>query len=639
MIGSATKAIVCGVLILTSCRMYSQERRPGIGINPDTSHRNFSALSFDKSLDTYHWNGTTFYKNLSGPLFLQLNEQFFSTLIRTDRKLITDNQLFGLHLRHRLMDGLQAASKVSSYILSDNKSIGISNASSHAFYGGVAYQPIESITIEPLLGIRLDDQIDQHDRGLSWLLGVQSDRLDLNGYLTRLSGSFQYDRLSPRVLETHNASVNIGKVFFEQTRNLLQLMFYKNRRDFYVLADTSVQTRYGVTYNIETRSDNAFTFADSISYNIGERFLLGFQGNILTREISRSTKYGNLSDPRQSSAGTTISELRIDGSASAAYALSDNFNAGFTLSYLERDEKHAIQPEVNIPQFSLEQMSKLEGRKDNHSRRTSMASEASLMVSKSDTLNLSGSGSILRYDTPSMDNDDDRDELWYIFSLSTGHRINGNLSLHFKADMSLTHVVYILSTRSADNNWNRIIRFAPRIEYSPLKGFTSANTFEVLANYTVYDFDYAGSPTRSFVFRQFAFIDSSDFALTSRLALEWFSHIRLYERGELRWDSFSEHPVNYFEDKTCVGSVRYSFSENLLFSIGIRYFSQLRFGYDGDRRFPESFLRSIGPTARIHANINGRTDLLVSGWYERQAQTAQSDRGFTTILMQLNVRI
>ncbi|MBI4810278.1 MAG: hypothetical protein HY800_02295 [Ignavibacteriales bacterium] len=288
--------------------------------------------------------------------------------------------------------------------------------------------------------------------------------------------------------------------------------------------------------------------------------------------------------------------------------------------------------------FSAEALAQAEERKNNHTRRTVMMGTSSWAVSSSDTITLSGSANILRYDTPSLENDDDRDELWYLLNLTTSHQINRHLYLRSAIDLNLSHLVYLFSTRSADNNWNRIIRLSPTIIYSPFSDLRSTNTFEVLANYTVYDFEYLAPQPRSFVFRQFGFLDSTSINLTNRIGIEWFSYLRLYERGEFNWDSFTERPVNSFEDKTIVANIRYSLTKSLLFSLGFRYFSQLRFDHMKNERRLENFLQSMGPTTSIEV-ANDRISFVVRGWYENQTQTNQKTRTFTTMVMNLSVHI
>ncbi len=619
---------------------YSTAKRI-IGIQVDTLQRNTASILFDKSLNTYHWTGATFYKNSIGPLFIRLNEQFLSTLIRTNRNLITDNQLFDMRLRYRLTDKLSAASNVSSFILSDNRGVGtgIGKASSHGAYGGVAIQPFEQLIIEPLIGIRFDKQLDQENRGISYWLSLNSDSITFSGYLSRVRGSFQYDKLNPRTLETHNASVGIEKIFFGQTRNLVQFNYYRNRRDFYLSADSALMRQHNILYNIESRFDNVFAISDTLNYSVNDRMLWTFHGNIYSREINRSTRYKNINDPSQSQPNTSVNELKMEGTMRAMYIFGKSLMSSLAFSYLERDEKHRL-PEIGKDGSSATDLiTKNEERKNNHARRTSLASMMEWRVSSSDTVSLSGSATILKYDTPSKENDDDRDELLYLVNLSTNHRINQHLHVHLAVDASLSHLVYLFAARSADNNWNRVIRLAPVIEYLPWKNIITSNTFEVLANYTVYDFESVSSSPRSYSFRQFAFIDSTSISITPRLGVHWFNNIRLYERGELQWQTFSERPVNYFEEKTYLGAIRYRFDESLLLSIGIRYFSQLKFDYNGRERSLNGYLRSIGPVSSIEIDVGQRTHCSIRGWYESQSQIGQPPRSVTMMSLLLNINL
>ncbi len=626
---------LCGMLFLCCQLCLPQSELGGThppGTPSDTSRpMNNASIALDKSLDTYHWTGLAAYDNLFGPWSLQFREQFLSMLINTDPQLIRDEETLGLFLKHRETDWLQSAFQVSSYSLSDNQNVGIGSASSHAFYAGAELEPVERLALLPMLGYRFDNQLNQHDKGISYQLGISSDSLYYNGYRTSLNGKMEYDNLDPRAAETRNVSLVIDKDFFEQTRNMLRVQYNRNRRDFYDAADTVIQRQYGVSNNIETRTDDSYAFSDVLDYTLGRGTLLSFQGNVVSREVTRELRYEDLTNPRRATLGTTINELTFDGGVQANYAPGGFLSGWLKFYYQDRDEEHTIQPEQNELTVVSDSLSLVEERKNNHARRTLLALNIGMTPSHADSVALSATTTLLRYDTPTELNDDQRDELRYILSLSAAHHFNRYLNFQFLAEADLTHLVYLLSTRSADNTWNRIFRLSPRLAYASGGGISSVNTFEVLANYTVYDYEYLLSPIRSFAFRQFGFIDSTTVELTRRLAVEWFSQIRLYERGELQWQEFSETPLNYFEDKTYIGTVRYRFRERLVFSLGIRYFSQARFSYQGTERQLDSFLRSIGPITGIRWSVGQRTELFVKGWYENQSLTGQPGRSFTNV--------
>jgi hypothetical protein len=600
---------------------------------------NYASVVFDKDLNTYRWNGTTRYAHDFGSLFLRLDERFLSSLIRSGQDLIRDEQSVDLSVRDRLFDGIQASTKISSLSVSDNKSVTLGNTSSHAFYGGILYEPIPRVTIEPLVGLRLDNQFNQHDKGPSYLLNLSSDSLDYEGYSTRLNGMMQYDYLTPRTLEARNASLDIARLYFEQTRNALHVQYYGNRRDFYSAATTAVQQQLHVFNNIETRTEDAVTVSDSLDYSAGKNLLLSFEGSVFTREVGRATRYKLYLPGIRPTFNTTTDELKIEGGTRATYANGKTFNGTVGFFYQERNEQHSVENDDHANSIDLDEEMRMEEMKNNHSRRTSLASTLSIALSTYHSVALSGSVSLLRYDTPSAGNDDDRDELWYIFSATSDHRISRALTMTVTADLDLTHLVYLASTRSANNTWNRILRLSPRLDYTVSKEFRTINTFEVLANYTVYDIEYSLATNRSIVFRQFSFIDSSQLGLTRKLSLEFSGMLRLYERGELRWDAFTEQPVNYFEDGLFEGKLLFAADPRLIFSVGIRYFSQSRYGYDGISRNLESFLRTIGPTSTILWNAGKRTDVSFSGWFQSQSQTGESNRGIANMTMSLTVRI
>lgn len=614
---------------------------------------NVVAIVFDKNLATYQWDGVLRFNTTTSSFSFSLNEQFRSRIIQTRRKLIRDEQSLDVKAKHQwfhrsvsFFPGLAGTVQVKNFILSDDQKFSdsqrsnVTSASSNGFYGGVEAEVFENFFIEPLIGIRYDNQVGVRDNGASFVVSAWSPEGEFGGYQTTITGRFQRDHLHPRTLENRSIIVGIEKNFFERTRNVLQANYFFNQRDFYFPADSLVFREFQAANNIERRAERVLALSNLLEYNIGDRFLVSFHGNLSSRLIDRVFRYRPLANPPSNTlVNTGVDEFKIGGSAHMVYTAGDDFTAAAQLLISERDERHSVGPDERISS-QIDTRARVEAQKDHLSRRTMAASNFIIALSRSDRIFFSGSTSLLRYDTPSSENVEDRDELWYSFNLTTLHQMNSHLYLRVTTDISLTHLVYINRLRSANNTWNRVFRLAPRLTYVPLSDFSTTNTFEVLANYTVYDFENRPSvQVKSFSFRQFSFIDSTRFAITSRFALEGFSHIRLYQQGELRWDAFTERPVNYFEDKTIIGRVEYAFERRLLLSIGVRYFSQIRFGYVGGKRIFETLLRRIGPLGMLRCQLSERAQVAIDGWYERQVQTNGFSRGFTNMTMSLNVRL
>ncbi len=627
------------LVFVCSAVSLSQERDENTVLPPATKRGNSASIISDENLSTFRTIGSAFFQNTFGPLTVSLNELFISTILQTDRKRITDEQNFGLDLRNRITGQLSAAGKISSLIVSDNQSLGITNLSANAFYGGVEVVPFQSIVVTPMIGMRYENQSEQRDRGVSYLVSLASDPLLYGGYRSGITGKWEYDNLSPRTGETRYLDVSAEKYFFSKTRNFFDFRYSRNKRDFYSPADDVIQSAFGVSNNIETRAEDAFAILDSLDYTLTDDLFLRFQANVLSRSIDRETRYKYYAGNPNPGANTTTQEVKFEGGAEALFTAGNDFSTSLRAFYQERDEKHLVGPDDSLTNSNLAKYTALEERRNNHSRRTWLSSMTSWAFSSSQSVSLTASTSILRYDTPRQDNDDDRDELAYILSLSYFVRINRHLAMKIFADANLNHLVYLISTRSADNTWNRIIRLSPRLEYVPSDAVTSVNTFEVLANYTSYDFEYPSSPIRSYVFRQFGFIDSTAIILTDRVGVDFFALMKLYERGELQWAEFEERPLTYFDERTIMGSVRYRFPSGLLFSVGLRYFNQSRFTYTGSERTLEERLRSIGPVTSIEWLIAGRTAFSLRGWYEDQQQTGAPRRGIVTMTMSLVVHI
>lgn len=630
--------VLTGMVVAITLPLQAQERAAGtISAAMVSDSGKAAAVSFTRFLDTYKWVGTTVYKNSFGPFSLSLNEQFLSTLIYADKKLINDTHTFELLGKQRVTDNLRAIGRVSSFIVSDTKSLGLSNVSSNAVYAGVEFQPFRSVVVAPAVGLRIENQIDAPDRGVSYLLDLTSRDLEYEGYRTRINGAWKYDRLAPRTSESRALLFSTTKKFFEQSQNSFQFSYLRNQRDFYSPADSVSRSRFSISHNIDTRSEDAFAVVDTLDYAAGSGTLLTFHGAIFAREIDRGTRYRYYAGNKLPGANTVTRELRIEGSAQARYTMRNNLSGLVRFLYQERDEQHEAMSDDSLSLNDALRIAGMEERKNNHSRRTSLNSEMSLPLSRSHALSLSASASLLRYDTPGLGNDDDRDELFYVFNLTTIHQLSRQLTARFSTDIYLTHLVYL--KLSANNTWNRVFRLSPRLTYTPSSNITSLNAFEVLANYTVYDFEYASSPVHSFAFRQFGFTDSTTIEITRRLGCDLFGQVRIYERGELRWNAFSVRPLHYFDERTYLAVLRYRPTERLLFSVGIRSFRQSRFGYSASERILESVLQSSGPTTRIRWVVTGRTELSMDGWYEQQTQTGLPDRSYTNITMSLLVHI
>ena len=161
----------------------------------------------------------------------------------------------------------------------------------------------------------------------------------------------------------------------------------------------------------------------------------------------------------------------------------------------------------------------------------------------------------------------------------------------------------------------------------------SVNTFEVLANYTVFDYETLVPTVESYSYRQFAFLDSTSYDMSPHMGLDFLLHVRLYERGELQWEAFTERPQQYFQEVTFSPAVRYTIQGNLMCAAGFRSFVQNSYLYNGTTRVSNGNYFSYGPTTSIVLTLRTGWRLEIQGWKEFQKETNQPTRDISNIMM------
>ncbi len=579
-----------------------------------------SSLSFERLLSSYQWilNHRTHYVNEKW--FLMLDKNFRSSLIRTDRQFIKDQQELRVLGGRRITDRFDVRVRGSSLILSDNQITGLNDAAISNAYTGVGYNPADNITIMPYLGYTIDRQALKTDRGLSYLAQIRGDNIEYAETFFNIDGQFSLQQVDPRTTASHFLRVNVDREFDEQAFINVQTYYTYSRREFYFPADEVTQDLFDVTMNIDQRFDRRIGTAGEIQYALRNNITGVVNTSIDWRTVTRGYVYQPTIPFTSYLFDTSVDEFSLNVRLGFRYAFGERFSGTSHITYSERSEEHRLRSiTTGIPASFVEGRAESEFIKNNISQRTTLATQGNFRLAHGHRLIFAGSSSILRYDTPSPQNFDDRDELRVLLFTGTRHDLNRYLTLDLAADLIMTHVVYLRAQRSANNNWNRVLRFTPALTYEPVDWFKTTNAFEVLANYTVYDFEDILTDLRSLSYRQVGWIDSTRVFLSDNTRLNFFSHYRRYDRGELRWNTFTERPLHSFEELTIIAAIRYDIGHrSIAFAGGIRYFNRNRYRYNQREREFETQFRSIGPTCYIYWDIDRRLRLTVNGWYELQ---------------------
>ncbi|MCL6495437.1 MAG: hypothetical protein K6T54_11750, partial [Ignavibacterium sp.] len=425
---------------------------------------------------------------------------------------------------------------------------------------------------------------------------------------------FKNEDISPRKNLLRYLNLNAINYFDRNVFNNFNIKYYQARKDFYINADSITSAQFSIKNNIQSRTETGYLLQNRFFFDEFLDFLIfDATGKVSFRNIERSLKYKSTNVQSTSIFDSQIDELKLELDASLGYR-SRKFNSSLRFTMNEKDEKHKAIRFQGINEAFFNQREESEQQKNNTSNYATLSFDGDLSLSEIDKITLSVYQSKLKYDTPSSLNDDDRDEILSIARFGYYRKLNPFFTAFVNAEASYGHTVYIFASRSSNNNINRTIRLKTGGEYSGTK-ISSYNSFEVSANYTVYDFEDLTSPLKSYSFRQFTALDSTSAKISSNTTLFVFAYIKLSEQGILNWGSFSEKPTRalreiFIEPRFIV----YKFSSS--FSLGVRYFSLGTFNFKGKDRDLDSEYRSIGPTTAIQSRLFRKLLISFTGYYE-----------------------
>ena len=577
----------------------------------DTKGKDNLTSRLEKQLNTYYFNTLFRLNGLTNKFLFDLNENFNSTLINSSEKSIRDEHNFNLKSEYQISDPFRVGLLASNNILSDSRKIEINSASISNAALFTNYSPISKITISPFLGYSVNRQVGEDDRGV--LLGIEGmvDDLDLPG--SRINADFRYrdEDISPRKNTLRNLTFLAASAFDENVTNNFGFKFYQTRKDFYYAADPATITAFNIINNIQSRTETGYLAEDRLYYNHVLQYLsLDFLGRINYRSIDRNTNYKN---PATSTFDTKINELKLEFESNTVIT-TEKFTGIVRVNYSERDEKNLAKDYAgsNETQYNLE--SQLEAIKNNTTNRGSLTLSGTYSFSISDRLFFSLFQNKLRYDTPSAANFDTRDEVLSMARFKFSHVFTPFFTGFVNFEGTYSHVVYIFSQNSSNNNINRVYRFSSGGEYMG-KYLTSLNIFEVSANYTVYDFEDINPNYRSFSFRQFNAVDSTTLFLNRNFYISHYGYVKLSEQGDLRWASFSTKPTRYLEEIYSEPKLNYVISK-ITVGGGMRLFELNTFTYQVKLRVPESQYVSLGPVAELSLIVDTSLFFRFYGYYE-----------------------
>ncbi|MCX6141214.1 MAG: hypothetical protein NTX15_10380 [Candidatus Kapabacteria bacterium] len=402
-------------------------------------------------------------------------------------------------------------------------------------------------------------------------------------------------------------------------------------REFYT---TVVPTQ---PLDVEQRAEKRVVVGGDVAYAVTPSLTLGLNTMLQSGGVNRGYEQP-VAGISLTSVERQLRELIIDVEGYAQLRLSQ-ISATAGASVYQRSEQNGVANTHGLDNADLESIRSQEFQRDNETFRTRMFGRGEWYPSSLDTFRLDVTGWLLKYDTPSASNDDDRDELSTVATLTYARRLSKPFSFSLGLSGQYLHRVFLKASRSALNNVNRVLRLSPTL-YIVGSVVRMQPQFEVLANYTVYDYEGSASSVRSFSFRQISYRDSIRVQLTPRLHAESQVLLRYYERATLQWSSFAETPETGGLEYLVKVLIFSKPDEQWSVGAGIRLYAlQQRSILAGAPSLTLGSVESVGPEAVLRYLTPGGSVLTLTGWYEFQKINITGRRELPNLLLRAVVRI
>lgn len=576
------------------------------------SESNFIRYGMEKVTNTYLFVGNASYLRNYSFGTIRLNQTYRGLGLQDISKAYRDDETFSLTYSLPLLSQLVAISTGNIIYSSDTRTTGYNELSRYNSQVGIRYNYYDNSFFELLGGFERNRQLNISSPGYILNSNFELKNYQLSEYVLNTTLRGQYLKLN---LDRENSDLDFSSNLFGNysgtDRMNLSFRYKLLSRDLLALSEIN-----NPIIPIENRLENRIAPAINLNFHLFNNLTGSLNLSLFDVKVRKEFNQtcGNIS---QSRIGREFHEFQSNLSGNLVYS-SDRIYQSAGFYFDTRNEENRIYKKFEISRDEEVQLREQESIRDNLSSRLRFFTQTNWLPENEDTLTINLTAGIFRYDTPSPKNFDDRDELSIIATTSYSYKINNALSAGLFAEAQMIHTVFLNSSRSAMNNVNRVIRLGPSIKWQNKYLYINPR-FEVLANYTTYDFDYLSATVRSFSFRQISYSDSLCVHLDRNVNLQGQLNLRYYERGILYWSDFTESPQNsnleYFAKILAFTSLGNTISVGL----GVRTYS-LEQNKIVDNKNNELIFNqySWGPETTISVFFSEQNTISLQGWYEFQ---------------------
>ncbi|MGQ7720772.1 hypothetical protein [Melioribacter sp. OK-6-Me] len=638
-----TKLKILSVIIYISLIMWTTHTLADAQVLKDSSFYSINSLSekllrnsVDKQLNTHIFNTRLSYNYILSDLFVGLEENFNSTVVKSADKNIKDEQYFRLLLRYKFNNYFRTGILFYNNLYKDNRPLSINKTyvTQATFFAG--FQPWEKFEMTAFGGKSSNNQIDETDNGLVYGAEINLAPTNIDEFIFSSFMKFQNEDISPRKNSFRYVKFELNNEL-ENLRNFISFNYSVQKRDFYFKADSITSYEFGINNNIQSRDEANYQIIDRLTFGQSNSPLkMGLLGKLYWKQVKRVTRYVSIINTTSSSFDSEIQEMNLELGSNVDYT-TDKLKVLFKFTYSERDENHKPREIEGLSQIIFNQRANTEALKNNFSKIAHISLSSLYKITSNDLLTFNLYHRKLQYDTPSAENYDDRDELLSTATLTYLKKLSRIFAAFINLEGTFNKTVYIFSQRSSNNNVQRILKLGTGGIIESNK-FRSVNTAEVSANYTVFDYEKLNPNYKSFSYRHLLLKDSTLAAVFNNINFFVTTYIKFSEQGDFNWDNFSASPIRFLSEFYAEPKLIFDI-EGLKVGFGIRYFLLDAYNYaSGLEKKLASTYKSIGPIASARYIINNKIDFTFDGIYEF-ISSSNNNRNVINFSMNLNYRL
>lgn len=536
---------------------------------------------------------------------------------------VTQNRFFQFYFNSSFWQYFRIAEKLEATTWLETDQFMNSNNEKYNVYGGVSWSPNASVRITPLIGYTVDRRDTAYDHGPTGAVLVQVDHRTKDDLRVFLKALARYKWIQPRRQRNIRLEHFWRKVFAGQSKLSAELNASSHELDNYqglsvqrIISDTvapGINLDYQIMKGLVWSSENQLM--------LFQRFFK-----------YQTLRPGNAEFNDISYRGFNVRSFQ------QLSLVTEKLNVLGYYEYRFQNRFYEVENSRDDPEAIFQNQIEREKGKDFVRNIHRLEFNSNLRVSERHVVNARYTAQYMQYDTPGLNNFDDRDELSYVAVVGIRTKWNRRFSTNFRMLGNYRHLAFLFAEKSQDNYIQRSLRFDHGYIWDIHQKVRLEGSNAVYVTYNVKDFEDFNLTDRSTRNLE------TNVKLTVRPIRDLTSRImlnrKIMHQSYLNWVAFSETTLDTTYFMVFEQSNRYEFRLEkkrlvLNLEVGVKHYRQAKrlqsTMYDEQGNVVPIFLKQInmqtGPIIQFGFRNAKRWTLQMQSWFQFQIGRNRFEEG------------